>query len=110
MRTVSVVNSEPRPGSSRASVLLIATAMRRRHAGASPFDFEEVDAGVDRYAEFGAERVPKWKVVRIRGLWKPRWQRQDLFPVDQGQTAALRASGMKDASRAHWLICTNSAR
>ena len=74
------------PGeSSRASVLLIATAMR--HAaklGASPFDFGgSQDAGVDRfYAEFGAERMPKWKLVRIQGLWKPllRWQRPDLFP------------------------------
>ena len=74
------------PGeSSRASVLLIATAMRHAATlGASPFDFGgSRDAGVDRfYAEFGAERVPKWKLVRIQGLWKPilRWQRPDLFP------------------------------
>jgi len=74
------------PGdSSRASVLLIATAMR--HAakqGVATFDFGgSLDQGVDRfYAEFGAERVPKWRLVRIRGLWKPilRWQRPDLFP------------------------------
>ena len=74
------------PGeSSRASVLLIATAMRHAATqGANPFDFGgSQDAGVDRfYAEFAAERVPKWKLVRIRGLWKPllRWQRPDLFP------------------------------
>ena len=74
------------PGeSSRASVLLIATAMRHAaQQGSTTFDFGgSQDPGVDRfYAEFGASRVPKWKVVRIRGLWKPllRWQRPDLFP------------------------------
>lgn len=71
--------------SSRASVLLIGTAMRHAaEQGCSTFDFGgSQDPGVDRfYAEFGAEAIPKWRLVRIRGLWKPvlRWRRPDLFP------------------------------
>ena len=71
--------------SSRASVLLIGTAMRHAAAqGAETFDFGgSQDQGVDRfYAEFGAERISKVRLVRIRGLWKPvlRWKRPDLFP------------------------------
>jgi len=70
--------------SSRASVMLIAASMRHAAAnGATAFDFGgSQDEGVDRfYAEFGAERIPKIRLVRIRGLWKPilRWRRPDLF-------------------------------
>lgn len=71
--------------SSRATVLLIATAMR--HAadqGRHTFDFGgSQDKGVDRfYAEFGAPRISKHRIVRIHGLWKPllKWHRPDLFP------------------------------
>lgn len=74
------------PGeSSRATVLLIATAMRHAaEQGKDTFDFGgSQDPGVDRfYAEFGADAVPKWRLVRIRGPWKwvLRWRRPDLFP------------------------------
>ena len=74
------------PGeSSRATVLLIATAMR--HAAnhkATHFDFGgSADPGVDRfYAEFGAEKKDKVKLVRIRWPWRwlMRQRRPDLFP------------------------------
>ena len=75
------------PGdSSRASVLMIGTAMRHAtEQGSAVFDFGgSQDQGVDRfYSEFGAERIPKWRLVRIRGMWKPvlRWRRPDLFPA-----------------------------
>jgi hypothetical protein len=77
--------SGKRGRSSRASVLLIGTAMRHAAArGAKTFDFGgSHDQGVDRfYAEFGAERIPKVRLVRIRGWWRPilRWRRPDLFP------------------------------
>ena len=72
--------------SSRASVLLIGTAMRHAAGqGSRVFDFGgSQDPGVDRfYAEFGAEAIPKWRAVRIRGVWRPilRWRRPDLFPA-----------------------------
>lgn len=71
--------------SSRASVLLIGTAMRHAaQSGSTTFDFGgSQDPGVDRfYAEFGAEAIPKVRLVRIQGAWKPflRWRRSDLFP------------------------------
>lgn len=75
------------PGdSSRASVLMIGTAMRHAtEQGCAVFDFGgSQDQGVDRfYSEFGAERIPKWRLVRIRGMWRPvlRWRRPDLFPA-----------------------------
>lgn len=77
---------EGTPGeSSRATVLLIATAMR--HAAthkAIGFDFGgSADPGVDRfYAEFGAEKKDKVKLVRIRWPWRwlMRQRRPDLFP------------------------------
>ncbi|MGB0510647.1 MAG: hypothetical protein ACPGGB_06965, partial [Flavobacteriales bacterium] len=64
---------------------LIGTAMRHAASrGAKAFDFGgSQDQGVDRfYAEFGAERIPKVRLVRIRGWWTPilRWRRPDLFP------------------------------
>ena len=73
------------PGeSSRATVLLIATAMR--HAAeqrAHTFDFGgSMDAGVDRfYAEFGAPIVDKHRLVRMARPWRPilKWRRPDLF-------------------------------
>ena len=72
--------------SSRATVLLIATAMRHAAEQGHPtFDFGgSQDKGVDRfYAEFGAQRIPKLRVVRVRGVWKPllKWRRPDLFPT-----------------------------
>ncbi|MDB4787139.1 GNAT family N-acetyltransferase [Flavobacteriales bacterium] len=75
------------PGtSSRATVLLIGTAMR--HAaqnGAHTFDFGgSMDAGVDRfYSEFGAPAIVKHRLVRVSRWWQPllRWRRPDLFPV-----------------------------
>ena len=77
--------TQKRGQSSRASVLLIGTALRHAAAhGAKTFDFGgSQDQGVDRfYAEFGADRIPKVRLVRIRGWWKPilRWRRPDLFP------------------------------
>lgn len=77
--------SEKAGKSSRASVLLIGTAMRHAaQAGSTTFDFGgSQDPGVDRfYAEFGAEAISKIRLVRIRGAWKPllRWRRPDLFP------------------------------
>lgn len=74
------------PGeSSRATVLLIATAMRHAAAHkATHFDFGgSADPGVDRfYAEFGAEKKDKIKLVRIRWPWRwlMRQRRPDLFP------------------------------
>ena len=73
------------PGvSSRATVLLIAAAMR--HAaknGASTFDFGgSADPGVDRfYAEFGAEKVDKVRIVQSAWWLKPalRFIRPDLM-------------------------------
>ncbi len=72
--------------SSRATVLLIATAMRHAaNQGQPTFDFGgSQDKGVDKfYAEFGAQRVPKLRIVQVRGLWKPllKWRRPDLFPT-----------------------------
>ena len=77
--------TEKRGRSSRATVLLIGTAMRHAAThGAKTFDFGgSQDKGVDRfYAEFGAERIPKVRLVRIRGWWTPilRWRRPELFP------------------------------
>ena len=73
------------PGeSSRATVLLIASAMRHAaQEGALIFDFGgSMDQGVDRfYAEFGAEAVPKVRLVHMSPWLKPlmRWRRPDLF-------------------------------
>ena len=73
------------PGeSSRATVMLIAQAMRHAaHRGDHTFDFGgSMDPGVDRfYAEFGAERISKVRLVAMSPLWKPllKWQRKDLF-------------------------------
>ena len=73
------------PGeSSRATVLLIGTAMRyAAQEGTMTFDFGgSMDPGVDRfYAEFGAEAVPKIRLVKMAPWWKPimRWRRPDLF-------------------------------
>lgn len=73
------------PGeSSRATVLLISAAMRHAaQEGAVTFDFGgSMDQGVDRfYAEFGAEAIPKVRLVKISPWWKPlmRWLRPDLF-------------------------------
>ena len=73
------------PGeSSRASVMMIAAAMRHAaQSGKDTFDFGgSMDPGVDRfYAEFGAEKAAKWKVIRC-ALWlRPllRFVRPDLF-------------------------------
>ncbi len=74
------------PGdTSRASVLLIGTAMR--HAamnGIGCFDFGgSADPGVDRfYGEFGAEKVEKFRLVRAARGWRLllRLRRPDLFP------------------------------
>ena len=79
------IRTGKRGRSSRATVLLIGTAMRHAAAhGAKTFDFGgSQDQGVDRfYAEFGAERIPKVRLVRVRGWWTPilRWKRPDLFP------------------------------
>ena len=70
---------------SRATVLLLGTAMRHAaEAGAMHFDFGgSQDPGVDRfYAEFGAGKHEKLKVVRIHWPWRLilRWARPDLFP------------------------------
>lgn len=73
------------PGdSSRASILMIAAAMREAATlGAGTFDFGgSMDQGVDRfYAEFGADKVPKYRLVRIAPVWRPlfRLARPDLF-------------------------------
>lgn len=77
---------DQQPGkSSRATVLMLAKAMR--HAaenGSTTFDFGgSQDAGVDRfYAEFGAEAVPRIRLVHIHKWWRAlyRWRRPDLFP------------------------------
>jgi hypothetical protein len=51
--------------------------------GTMTFDFGgSMDPGVDRfYAEFGAEAVPKIRLVKMAPWWKPimRWRRPDLF-------------------------------
>lgn len=73
------------PGeSSRASVMLIAEAMRHASkTGKTIFDFGgSMDTGVDRfYAEFGAVKVTKWKIVRAAAWLRPllRWYRPDLI-------------------------------
>lgn len=77
--------SEEAGRSSRATVLLIATAMRHAvEQGKHTFDFGgSQDKGVDRfYAEFGAKKVPKIRIVKMNRIWKPllRWRRPDLFP------------------------------
>jgi len=69
---------------SRASVMLIAQAMRHAaRTGKSTFDFGgSRDPGVDRfYAEFGAGKVIKWKLIRTAWWLRPalRWVRPDLF-------------------------------
>ena len=73
------------PGdTSRASVLLIGTAMR--HAaenGVGCFDFGgSTDPGVDRfYGEFGAEKIEKFRLVHVARSWRLllRLRRPDLF-------------------------------
>ena len=73
------------PGeSSRATVLLIAAAMREAvKQGNHTFDFGgSMDAGVDRfYAEFGASKVAKHRLVRVAPRWRLllKWRRPDLF-------------------------------
>ena len=71
---------------SLATVLLIGHAMRHAaEQGSTVFDFGgSMDAGVDRfYAEFGAERIPKMRIVRIKAplRWLFRMARPDLFPA-----------------------------
>jgi len=70
---------------SLATVFLIGHAMRHAvEQGNTIFDFGgSMDAGVDRfYAEFGAGKVPKTRVVRITAplKWLYRFGRPDLFP------------------------------
>lgn len=73
------------PGvSSRATVLIIASAMRHASKnGASIFDFGgSADPGVDRfYAEFGAEKVNKIRIVQSAWWLRPalRFIRPDLI-------------------------------
>ena len=71
--------------SSRATILLIATAMRRAvDLGQYTFDFGgSQDKGVDQfYSEFGAHKIPKYRIVRMHHFWKPllKLRRPDLFP------------------------------
>jgi hypothetical protein len=67
-----------------ATVLLLAQSMECAGAqGAAEFDFGgSQDPGVDRfYAEFGGERVTKWRYVRSAPgwTWWWKWRRPDLF-------------------------------
>ena len=72
------------PGvSSRATILLIAAAMRcAAEKGASLFDFGgSADPGVDRfYAEFGSEKIDKVRIVQSAWWLRPalRFIRPDL--------------------------------
>ena len=67
-----------------ATVLLLARSMEcAATRGATEFDFGgSQDPGVDRfYAEFGGERIPKWRYVRTAPGWSWwwKWRRPDLF-------------------------------
>lgn len=67
-----------------ATVLLLARSMEcAANDGAEDFDFGgSQDPGVDRfYAEFGGERIPKWRyVLSAPGwTWWWKWRRPDLF-------------------------------